>query len=240
MDLKKLRIEGVRIRDDGISRCRPFCRPRHFGLVATFAFDFYLSDSTMSNAGEDSDFRTDREQRYDEFVGLLARQDASLRRFVRSLLASPDGVDDVLQETALECWRKFSGFHPEGKADVAEEFTRWACVIARFKVLSLQRDRSRDRLVFRDSVVERLADSAATRMTNLDHERRAVETCLRKLNRDQRRLVMSVHSPGQSVSKIARETGENARRLYSQVNAIRRLLLDCVRGQLSGEPEYER
>jgi RNA polymerase sigma-70 factor (ECF subfamily) len=184
---------------------------------------------------ENNDTRPGREQLYDEFVTLLARHDLAIRRYVRFLLPSLDGVDDVMQETALECWRKFSDFQPPSVGDSADEFVRWACVIARYKAMSWQRDRSRDRLVFREAVIEQLSAAALESLDRRDEQRRAVEACLEKLTPDQRRLVLSVHSPGESIARIAKETGENARRLYSKVNALRSLLLECVERRLAGE-----
>ncbi len=180
----------------------------------------------------------DREFRYNEFVGLLARHDQSVRRFVRSLLPSQEGVDDVMQEMALECWKKFDDFKPNNPEDAVDEFIRWACVIARYKALSWQRDKGRDRLVFRESVVERLAQAALADLDEKEDERRAIELCLGKLPDDQRRLVLSVHTTGDSIASIAAETGEKARRLYSKVNSLRKLLLDCVNGQLMGNIEH--
>lgn len=176
-----------------------------------------------------------REQQYEEFVALLARHDVAIRRFVRFLLPSRDGVDDVVQETALECWKKFSDFQPKATETASDEFVRWASVIARYKTMSWQRDKSRDRLVFRESVIEQLSQAASAALAQRDDERRAVEACLENLLDDQRRLVLSVHSPGESIARIAEETGENARRLYSKVNALRSLLLKCVTLRLAGE-----
>lgn len=178
---------------------------------------------------------SDREARYNEFVALLARHDQAIRRFARSLMPSREGVDDVMQETALECWKKFSDFTPAMPEDAADEFVRWACVIARYKALSWQRDRSRDRLVFRESVIEKLAVSAMGQLENQEAERQAIESCLQNMPDDQRRLILSVHSPGESVAGIAAETGQKARRLYSWINVLRKLLLDCVRQQLTGD-----
>mgnify|MGYP003676200713 FL=1 len=75
-------------------------------------------------------------------------------------------------------------------------------------------------------------------MDSLDRqesERRAVENCLQTMPDDQRQLVLSVHSPGESIAKIAAETGQKARRLYSRINVLRNLLLDCVQQRLAGE-----
>ncbi|QDU39510.1 RNA polymerase sigma factor [Maioricimonas rarisocia] len=179
--------------------------------------------------------RDERENRYNEFVGLLARHDQSIRRFIRSLLPSREGVDDVMQETALECWKKYDSFQPGHPDDATDEFIRWACVIARYKVLSWQRDRQRDRLVFRESVVSKLADEAIGHVQHRERQRQAVEACLDSLQVDDRRLVLSVHAPGQSVARLAAETGQQVRRLYSRVNALRKRLLDCVQQRLAGE-----
>ena len=176
-----------------------------------------------------------REQQYDEFVALLACNDLAIRRFIRFLLPSKDGVDDVLQETALECWKKFADFEPENEAVAADEFVRWACVIARFKAMSWQRDRSRDRLVFRESVIEQLSHEALHTLDQQDEQRDAVAKCLERLTPAQRRLVLSLHSPGESIARIAEETGEKVRRLYRQVNALRSALLECVERRLAGE-----
>lgn len=142
-----------------------------------------------------------------------------------------------MQETALECWKKFDDFsdNRSTQTDSVDEFIRWAFVIARFKAMSWQRDHKRDRLVFRENVIELLAKSA---MANLDRqalEQNAVDSCLAKLAEDQRRLVLSVHRTEDSVAQIAASTGQSARRLYSQVNGIRKQLLDCVRQQLAAE-----
>lgn len=181
------------------------------------------------------DHESDREQRYSEFVALLARHDLSIRRFVRSLLPTRDGVDDVVQDTALECWNKFSEFNPESTEDSVEEFIRWACVIARYKVMSWQRDKARDRLVFRESVIERLAEAALNNLDQQALEQSAIESCLGELRDDQRRLVLSVHSPGESIAAIAEETGQAARRLYSKVNVLRKRLLECVHQRIATE-----
>ncbi|MEP3481395.1 MAG: sigma-70 family RNA polymerase sigma factor [Fuerstiella sp.] len=175
----------------------------------------------------------DREQRYHEFVALLSRHEASIRRFVRSLLPSASSVDDVVQDTALECWKKFADFQPENADHAQAEFIRWACVIAKFKVLSWQRDQQRDRLIFTEGVIERLAAAAIDGICQ--QQRNAIEECLQSLPTHQRQLVLSTHSPGQSVAAIAIETGQSARRLYSNLNAIRKRLLNCVQQKLATE-----
>lgn len=148
-------------------------------------------------------------------------------------MPSRDGVDDVVQETALECWKKFDEFQPNSTESAAEEFLRWSCVIARYKALSWARDRSRSRLVFRESVIELLAENSLGAFKHRNDEQEALEACLKKLPSEQQRLVLSAHAPGESISRIAEEMGVKARRLYNKVNSLRTLLFDCVRRELS-------
>lgn len=172
------------------------------------------------------------DQLYNQFVALLARHDVAVRRFVRKLLPSSDGVDDVMQETALECWKQFATFQGD-KSGEENDFVRWACVVARYKALSWQRDHARDRLVFRESVIEKLAQSAVGSSDDFEAEQSAIQSCLSKMPREQRLLLLSVHTPGASVAQIAKGTGTNARKLYSQLNALRTQLLRCVQNRLA-------
>lgn len=187
-----------------------------------------------SDGSDRPDKRNAREIAYDRFVGLLARHDSRLRRFIRSILPIADAIDDVMQETALECWNKFDSFQPSQPSEEDAEFVRWASVIARFKVMSWQRDHARDRLVFRETVIEKLAAEIDLSNERID-ELRSVQKCLDKLETSDRTLVLAIHSPNDSVQKIAERTGQHAKRLYRRVGVLRSLLLDCVRQNFMNE-----
>ncbi|GIW97359.1 MAG: DNA-directed RNA polymerase sigma-70 factor [Pirellulaceae bacterium] len=177
---------------------------------------------------------------YQHFVRLIVHSEPAIRRFIRSLMPSEVGVDDLVQETALESWQKFSHFlstRTEEKEE--EEFLRWALTIARFKVMSWQRNRNRDRMVFREEVIEALAETAAASEPEWKEELAAVESCLQSLPPAQRRLLLAVHRSGDSVSRIATETGTPQRKLYAQLYALRRILLDCVQSRLRGPLAHE-
>jgi len=171
----------------------------------------------------------EKDKQYDQFVSLFARHEQAIRAFVRSLLPSGQDVDDVMQEVGLACWRKFE---TQGPGD-SDEFVRWACVVGRFEVLRHRRNCARDRLVLSEDVIEMLASDAESRLDRAAAERGAVEQCLKTLNENEQRLLLSVHTHGDSVAKIAAELGQTARRLYSKVNALRDLISECVRQRLA-------
>lgn len=113
---------------------------------------------------------------YELFVGLLTRHEPALRRFARTLLPDWGDVDEVMQRTALAAWRKFGQFDP------ATDFLKWALVIARYEALAYRRAMGRDRLVFSEAFLERLADEAEEEIELARREERALERCLQKLS----------------------------------------------------------
>lgn len=167
---------------------------------------------------------------YDRFVSLFARHERAVRGYVRSLLPTGQDVDDVMQEVGLACWRKFDAFSP---SDAGGEFVRWACVIARFEALRHRRNCARDRLVLREDVLEILAVDCEARLDQSEAERNAVDLCLQRLPGPERRLLLSVHTPGDSIAHIAADLGQKARHLYSKANALRDLIGECVRQRIA-------
>ncbi len=170
--------------------------------------------------------KSDDDARYERFVILFTRHEPGLRAFTRSLLPSWDDVDEVMQNTSLVLWRKFSGFDPE------TDFFRWACVVARFEVLAWRRDKARDRHVFDDDLVELLAIEAEEAREPLAAERRALETCLSRLPKNLRRIVMTAYQPGMKLNEVAAEIGKSATAFYKMLNRARAALLDCIEAEV--------
>ena len=167
--------------------------------------------------------------RYDQFVALFARHERAVRGVIRSMLPSLQDTDDVMQEVGLACWHKFADFKVDESNDA---FFRWACVIARFEVLKFRRKCARDRLVLSAETIELLSRDSEERSGNAERERKALEDCLNALNTKDQRLILSVHTRGDSVADIARQLGQNVRRLYSRVNSLRDILGECVKRKL--------
>jgi RNA polymerase sigma-70 factor (ECF subfamily) len=171
-----------------------------------------------------------KDKQYDRFMSLFVGKERAIRAYVRSLLSSSQEVDDLMQDIGLACWHKFDQFDPDGSS---QDFIRWCCVISRFEVLRFRRSRARDRVVLSEDAVQLLASDAEDRLQRSEEERQALKACLRKLNDSERRLLLSVHTRGDSISRIATETNQKTRRLYSKVNALRDLIADCVRTQMA-------
>ncbi len=166
---------------------------------------------------------------HDQFLRLFAEHDQALRTFVRSLLPSMGDVSEVMQEVAVVLWQKFAEY------DSTRDFRKWAFGVARFEALGFLRDKARDRHVFSDELVGKIADEAAAAMPRHEAQREALETCLQKLPETQRALVLAAYSKGARMDELAAQRGQTAMSLYKLLHRIRQALLECVRRTIAKE-----
>ena len=162
------------------------------------------------------------DSRYEVFVARFAHYEPDLRRFIRSLLPTWTDADEVLQQTAIVIWRKFDQYDPD------TNFMKWACVIARFEALAYRRKMARDRLVFREDVLELMADEGIEEIDSRRLEHVALESCLLDLPEKQRKFITLAYTPGVKVKELAEEAGSTAAAFYMRLKRIRRQLMECV------------
>jgi RNA polymerase sigma-70 factor (ECF subfamily) len=166
--------------------------------------------------------------RHDLFLRLFTANEPVLRGFVRSLVPTVTDADDVMQEVAVVLWHRF------GEYGQGEDFRRWAFGVAKYKVLSWQRDRGRDRHLFNDEITSSLADRSQAMADRLSAQRLALDACLDKLPREQRQMLAAAYAPGAVMKEIAGAMGQTPMALYKRLHRIRLTLLECTRRVLDG------
>ncbi|QDU58701.1 sigma-70 family RNA polymerase sigma factor [Aeoliella mucimassa] len=161
-------------------------------------------------------------KRTEEFLRLYNQEQRKIYAYIRTLLYSPEEVEDVFQETCIALWRSFDEFEP------GTDFGAWARTTARFRVLAHAKKRTSDKHVFATETIELLAEEIeedspviAKRSAQLDH-------CLRKLPEADRRILVERYFDGRSAAQMASDMGRPLGTLYKSLRRIRRLLLECV------------
>jgi RNA polymerase sigma-70 factor (ECF subfamily) len=167
--------------------------------------------------------------RHHRFLRGFAAQEPANRAYVRRLVPSRADADDVMQEVAVVLWEKFDQFRDGG------DFRAWAFGVARFEVLAWLRDKGRDRLVLAEDVVELIAEESAHEEPRLAMQRAALEDCIEKVAPDQRELLMQAYQPDSRIQDVAGASGRTVAGFYQWLHRMRRLLLDCVKRQLTKE-----
>lgn len=168
------------------------------------------------------------EAKHADFLRLFAENEAVLRTFIRSMVPTRLEASEILQEVAVALWQNL---------DQAVEFRPWAFGVARNMALQHLRSRTRDRHVFSDDLVNRLADRAVELEQQHLTEREALEGCLQKLPPAQRELVLTAYTKGTRMDDLAAKRGQTAMSLYKLLHRIRQALHACVQKTIAQENE---
>lgn len=160
----------------------------------------------------------------ERFVQLFAANENHLRAFIRSTGLDWNAVDEVVQTVSLVMWRKWDEFDP------STEFMRWGRVIARFEVLKYRRKMARDRHVFREDVMELLAETVEEHSNILSNEnyREALAQCLGHLPQKSKELISAAYQDGQTIRDLAAQIGKSDTALYKALDRIRKKLQECI------------
>lgn len=160
------------------------------------------------------------------FVSLMMRHERAIYRYIYALLPSASDVDDVMQETALVLWKKFSDY------DRSRNFEPWAIRTAYFQVLCWRKKVQRARLVFSDELVG-LLGSEESETDPWQQKAEALELCLAKLSSNQRELIDARYDKKVTIIELAKKRQESAKKLYRELDRMRGSLLLCVQQQIA-------
>lgn len=149
-----------------------------------------------------------------------------IRGFIRALVRDRHLADDVLQETFLTVSAKAADFEP------GTNFPRWACAIARLKVLECLR-RERGNLTFlSEETVEKLA--AEEPVPEPDIRAELLAGCIGELPPAMKRSVELRYLGNRKPGEIAKMVGWTPEAVYVGLSRARSLLRDCIERKMAG------
>jgi RNA polymerase sigma-70 factor (ECF subfamily) len=164
-----------------------------------------------------------------QFARLLVRHDRALLRYIMTLIPRRDDAEEVLQRTATVLWEKFAEYDQE------REFLPWALRVAYFEVLNFRKQIARDRLVFREDVMEALAETRQSLAGQLEAQRAALAHCLSQLAPEDQTLLRRRYADSETIAALACERGKTAKALYRRLDRLREAIARCAEQRLRGE-----
>ena len=178
----------------------------------------------------DSDTPVPAHDLTEEFVQLLSLHQPRIFAFVLALVPHAADAEEVMQETSLHLWRRFSEY------ERGTNFRAWACQIAHFKALEFRRANPlRNRPEFPPELIEQIADAASQQADSLEQRRLALIECIKSLGVRDRDLIERRIQPGSTMSQISQAVGRPVPGLYKAFARIYHLLHECVERKLSRE-----
>ena len=176
---------------------------------------------------------TSMDDRSMDFTELMASHQPALLAYVRSLVADPDVAKDVLQQTNLVLLKKARDFQP------GSNFSAWAHRVAYFEVLTQRRTMGRERIVFDEALLEKIATTAEQRSDHFEDRREALRECMKSLPEKQRELLTRRFVDQKKVAAIARLSGINGNAVSQQIFRAKSNLLKCVNQRLQSKNASE-
>ena len=170
----------------------------------------------------------DQSDPHETFLRLWIHHEPALRAFVRSCCPKAQEIDDVMQEVSIAALRKFSTL------DDHAAFGAWACLIARYELLTARRRFARDRLVLSEDIVQLLAEEGAEEISLRQEQLRVLDQCVAKLPADRRELALTAYAKDTTIRELAKQLNRTEGSLYQLLARIRKELHRCMTIRLRG------
>ena len=162
-----------------------------------------------------------------EFLTLLTQHDRALGVYVYALVNGRADADDILQQTKMIMWKSFDQF------ETGTNFLAWARKVAFHQILGYRRQKKKEHLPLDDELLEAVHHEVSRLAEEPDQRREALQSCLQKLPKEHRRLVLLHYYEDLAVDEVAMRISSTSGAVYRALSRVRFTLLDCVEKQLT-------
>jgi RNA polymerase sigma-70 factor (ECF subfamily) len=161
-------------------------------------------------------------QESDDFLRLFLANQKKIYLFIGTFLHRSSDIDEVLQETSIILWNKFSEFRRDS------DFKSWAFGIARLQVFRYIRSRKVASLSFDENLIDVIAETRDDNIEFLEKRREALNSCMKKLSVRDRKLMEECYQSGNLIKQVAEKLSRPINAVYQSISRIRRTLYDCI------------
>ena len=159
---------------------------------------------------------------HERFLSLFLASERELYRYVSVLVPTPDDAAEIVQETALQLWKKFDDYDP------AQPFTPWACRFGLNMARQWMARRRRWAAILEFETVERLVSRRAELLAEFDQRFARLDGCIERLPPEQRTLLQGYYWARDEVSVLAGKVQQSVDAVYKSLQRIRQKLRACL------------
>ena len=143
--------------------------------------------------------------------------------FVGAFIHNFSDAQDIVQEVAKAAVEAIDSY------DLDKPFTPWILGVARFKVIDHLRKHGKDRHIFDNDAINRVAGAYAKRNDELDDMKSALADCMQSLSKRERQALDLRYVDDAKPAEIAKQMRVNAVTARVLLHRIRQALADCVK-----------
>ncbi len=159
---------------------------------------------------------------HDTFMKLFLESQRGLLRYVMCLVPNANDAREIVQNTAIALWNKFSEFDPQ------EPFQPWACRFALIEAKEFMRKQARWQRFLDEDTVQLLVSRRGELSEELDERRIHLRECLRKLPAKELATVEAYYFDDRSIEQISQSSKRTVDAVYKSLQRIRAALMQCV------------
>ena len=167
--------------------------------------------------------------RDDEFVKQFTSHGRWVWSYIRTLVPNKADAEDVFQDVNTTLWQKFDDF------EAGTNFRAWATQIARYKILQFHESNARRHHFAAGDLQDVLDTQIAASAEGLDTMHWALDSCVRQLSDEDRRLIEQRYAEEATVAELAAASQRSERATYRELNRVHNWLLNCIRRHLHQE-----
>jgi RNA polymerase sigma-70 factor, ECF subfamily len=156
------------------------------------------------------------------FIELMTEYQPRLYGYILSLAGSPDAANDVLQDVNIVLWKQSSQFEP------GSNFKAWSFRIAHFQYMAYRQKRLREKILFSDELISRLAAEAKEVDDAFEQRSMLLERCLERMPPRSREMIRLRYADELNVNQMAVKLQRKSNAIYQILFRARRRLIDCV------------
>lgn len=160
--------------------------------------------------------------RDDEFLKLVTEHQDRLYFYILTLIGDRNHVDEVLQETNYQIWKKSHEFVP------GTNFKAWVFRIAHFQVMCFRQRHMRDHLVFCMETIEKLSYETSDFDGSFEDRKKFLGECLDALSESNRQAVLGHYGEHRTLEEIGKAIGKTPNAVAQLLFRIRKTLLKCI------------
>jgi RNA polymerase sigma-70 factor (ECF subfamily) len=159
----------------------------------------------------------------DSFVELMTQFQGRLYVYILSLIGNADTANDVLQETNIVLWKESRQYA------AGTNFKAWAFRIAHFQCMAYRQRRLRDKVVFSDEVVARLAIESKELDATYEQRAATLGRCLEQIQSRSREALRLRYAEGVAVKDMAMKMDSTSNAVSQLLFRARQWLAECIK-----------
>jgi RNA polymerase sigma-70 factor, ECF subfamily len=156
------------------------------------------------------------------FVHLLAAHEHCLSSYVLAMVPNWNDAEEITQQTKVRLWEQFATYDP------SKDFGVWACVIARYEVLTFRKRAARSPIHFSQAFVDCVSEELTQTSDDSDSRISFLDECLKKLTQWQQELLWRCCVDGDSTTAVAAQIGRKNDAVRKALLRVRCKLFRCI------------